>query len=244
MAGGTGEFIVGTRTGEAVVFRWGVNRLYGKESTKQIDPNPMGLTDISSRAEPALKEGLLPSMLYEMMQGPITAVQISDVGFVAVGSELGFLSLIDLRGPAIIYQAPMTEFARQEKRSSFFKGHHHSSSAPPAKEWPVVIEFGVMTLDDDKYSSICCFVGTNLGKVITFKLLPGNNGYTAQLAGVVAFDDKVISLNPIEAETGKPAAATGQTVAGLREGRHVNGVLVAGRCFPLLVNPSGDTFAN
>ena len=230
MAGGTGEFIVGTRTGEAVVFRWGANRLYGKESTKQIDPNPMGLTDISSRAEPSLKEGLLPSMLYEMMQGPITAVQISNVGFVAVGSELGFLSLIDLRGPAIIYQAPMTEFARQEKRSSFFKGHNRSSSAPPAKEWPVVIEFGVMTLDEDKYSSICCFVGTNLGKVITFKLLPGNNGYTAQLAGVVAFDDKIISLNPIEAETGKPAAATGQTVAGLREGRHVNGVLVAGRC--------------
>ena len=163
------------------------------------------------------------------MQGPITAVQVSNVGFVAVGSELGFLTLIDLRGPTIFYQAPMTDFAKQEKRTPFLKSHHHSSSKPQ-KEWPVVIEFGVMTLDEDKYSSICCFVGTNLGKVITFKLLPGENGkYSAKVAGVVSFDGKVIALCPIEADTGKPAVATGQIVAGLREGRQVNGVVVAGK---------------
>lgn len=226
MATSTGEFVVGTRTGEAIVYRWGQNRFFGKDSMPELDPNPKGLTDISSRAEPGLKEGLQPLVLYEMMMGPITAVQVSNVGFVAVGSELGFLTLIDLRGPSIIFQAPMTDFAKQDKRASFLKGH--SSSEPP-KEWPVVIEFSVMTLDEDKYSSICCFVGTNLGKVITLKILPGQDGtYTAQPAGVVAFDGKVISLSPIEADTGKPALATGPIVAGLREGRQVNGVLVAG----------------
>lgn len=228
LASNTGEFVVGTGTGEAVVFRWGANRFHGRDEAQPLDPNPKGLTDISSRAEPTLKEGLQPFVLYEMMMGPVTAVQISNVGFVAVGSELGFLTMMDLRGPRIIYQAPMTDFAKQDKRSSFLKGHHHSSSAPE-KEWPVVIEFGVMTLDEDKYSSICCFVGTNLGKVITFKLLPAaDGGYSVQVAGVVAFDGKVISLSPIEAKTGKPAAATGSTVAGLREGRHVSGALVAG----------------
>ncbi|KAF7544994.1 hypothetical protein G7Z17_g9525 [Cylindrodendrum hubeiense] len=226
MATNTGEFVVGTRTGEAIVFRWGTNRFFGNEQSQEFDPNPKGLSDISSRTEPTLKEGLQPLVLYEMMQGPITAIQISNAGFVAVGSELGFFTLIDLRGPAIIYQAPMTDFAKQDKRSSFLRGHH--ATVEPHKEWPVVIEFGVMTLDEDKYSSICCFVGTNLGKVITFKVLPGNKGtFSAQVAGFVAFDSKIISLNPIEADTGKPAAATGQIVAGLREGRQVNGVLVA-----------------
>lgn len=226
MATGTGEFVVGTRTGEAIIYRWGGNRFYGKESKQQLDPNPKGLTDISSRSEPGLKEGLQPSILYEMVQGPITAVQVSNVGFVAVGSELGFLTIIDLRGPAIIYQAPMTDFAKQDKRS-FLK--NHSSSSDPHKEWPVVIEFGVMTLDEDNYSSICCFVGTNLGKVITFKLLPAQNGtYSVKLAGVTSLSDKIISLSPIEANTGKPAGATGQIVAGLREGRQVDGVVVAG----------------
>ncbi|KAL7918194.1 lethal giant larvae like, C-terminal domain-containing protein [Trichoderma austrokoningii] len=226
LSSSTAEFIVGTKTGEAVIFRWGVNHSYGRNQPKQLDPNPKGLSDISSRAEPSLKEGLQPAVLYEMMQGPVTAVQISNVGFAAVGSELGFLTLIDLRGPKIIFQAPMTDFAKTENRMSFLKGHSRSSSAP-AKEWPTVVEFGVMTLDDDKYSSICCFVGTNLGKLITLKLLPGGGGsYTAEVAGTVAFDGKVVSLYPIQADTGKPALATGHTVGGLREGRQVNGALV------------------
>ncbi|QPH10514.1 hypothetical protein C2857_001855 [Epichloe festucae Fl1] len=229
MASSTGEFVVGTRTGEAVVFRWGTNRLHGRDQPQQLDPNPKGLTDISSRAEPTLKEGLQPFVLYEMMQGPITAVQVSNVGFVAVGSELGFLTLIDVRGPRIFYQAPMTEFAKRDKRSSFFKrDHHRGANEEPQKEWPAVIEFSVMTLDEDKYSSICCFVGTNLGKVITFKLLPSADGaYSAYSAGVVTFDGPVISLSPIEANTGKPALATGSIVASLRDGRQVDGALVA-----------------
>jgi hypothetical protein len=232
MSTGTGEFVVGTRTGEAIVFRWGANHFHGKQQRQNIDPNPMGLTDISSRSEPALKEGLNPFVLYEMMQGPITAVGVSNVGFVAVGSELGFLTIMDLRGPAIIFQAPMTDFAKQEKRTSFLKSHSRSGSSAPEKEWPVVIEFGVMTLDEDKYSSICCFVGTNLGKIITFKLLPESGGaYSAKLAGVVACDGKVISISPIMAQTGKPAAATGEVVAGLREGRQVDGAVVAGKSF-------------
>lgn len=233
MAGNTGEFAAGTRTGEAVIFRWGVNRFFWRNQSVELDPNPLGLTDISARSEPYLEKGLQPLVLYEMMQGPVTAIKISDVGFVAVGSELGFLTLIDLRGPAIFYQAPMTDFAKQEKRSSFLKGHH--SNPQPEKEWPVVIEFGVMTLDEDNYSSICCFVGTNLGKVITFKILPGKEGkYSAQLAGVVSSKDKVVALCPIEADTGKPAVATGQIVAGLKEGRQVNGVLVVGKFITLL----------
>ena len=230
MGSSTGEFVVGTRTGEVAIFRWGTNRFYGREQSQQLDPNPKGLTDISSRGDPTLKEGLNPYVLYEMMQGPITAVQISNVGFVAVGSELGFLTLLDLRGPAIIYQAPMTDFAKQEKRSSVFRSHRHSSNDQPPKEWPVVIEFGVMTLDEDKYSSICCFVGTNLGKVITFKLLPAaNGGYSCQLAGVVHCEGPVVSLSPIEVNTGRPAVATGPKVAALREGKHTEGALVAGR---------------
>ncbi|KYK60773.1 SNARE-dependent exocytosis protein [Drechmeria coniospora] len=227
MSSSTGEFVVGTKTGEAVVYRWAANRFYGREEPASLDPNPKGLTDIGSRAEPTLKEGLQPFVLYEMMMGPITAAQVSNVGFVAVGSELGFLTILDLRGPSIILQAPLTDFLKQEKRGSFLKSHHRSGSGS-LKEWPVVMEFGVMTLNDDKYSSICCFVGTNLGKVITFKLLPAaEGGYSVQVAGLATLDGRVISLSPIVAETGKSAVATGAAVAGLREGIRVSGALVA-----------------
>ncbi|KAI1454610.1 lethal giant larvae like, C-terminal-domain-containing protein [Annulohypoxylon moriforme] len=223
LASTTGEFAVGTKKGEVVIYRWDGNKYFGNPPDQHVDSNPGGLSDISVRAELSLKSGLMPYSLYEMMQGPISAIKLSDAGFLAVGSENGFISIIDLRGPSIMFQASMAEFVKQEKRSSFLRSR---SSVSMSKEWPVVIEFGVMTLDDDKYSSICCFVGTNLGKVITFKLLPSGNGYDATLAGVANCNDKVVSICPIIADTGKPASATPHAVAGLREGKHVNGLLV------------------
>ncbi|ORY67197.1 lethal giant larvae like, C-terminal-domain-containing protein [Pseudomassariella vexata] len=223
MASSTGEFAVGTSGGEVVIYRWDGNRFFDRNQNQQLDPNPGGLTDISMRAEPALKQGLQPIRLYEMVQGAITVVKVSEVGFIAVGSDRGFFSIIDMRGPSVIYQASMVDFAKQEKRSSFIRGH---SYAPPPKEWPVKIEFGVMTLDGDKFSSICCFVGTNTGKVITFALLPSGQSYTARPAGVSQLSDRVVAICPIVADTGKLAYATGQTVAGLREGKQVNGLLV------------------
>lgn len=231
MAENTGEFAAGTIAGEVVIYKWAGNKFFGRDDVKPLDPNPGGLTDISSRAEPTLKEGLQPFVLYEMMQGPISVVCVSDVGFVAAGSEGGFLSIVDLRGPSVIYQASAAEFAKQEKKGFLHKGHSSSSSG---KEWPVVIEFGVMTLEGDNYSSIACFVGTNLGRVATFKLLPSGKGYTAQLAGVVSLGEMVVALCPIIAESGHTAGATGPVVAGLREGHQVNGILVAGEFGDLL----------
>ncbi len=233
MAPTTGELVVGTSGGEVVIYRWGANKFYGENPNTKLDPNPGGLTDISKRAEPSLKSGLQPFSLYEMMQGPITVVKASDVGFMAVGSEGGFLSIIDMRGPLVMYQASMVDFEKKDKRSSFLKGHSHAAG----KEWPVAIEFGVMTVDDDKYSSICCFVGTNMGKLITFKLLPSGAGYNAQVAGVASLGDKIVAICPIIADTGKPAYATGPIVAGLREGKNVNGLLVVGKLNPSFYNP-------
>ncbi|KAL2194880.1 lethal giant larvae like, C-terminal-domain-containing protein [Corynascus similis CBS 632.67] len=227
MADATGEFAAGTRTGEVVIYRWGGNRNFGRDATKPLDPNPGGLTDISSRAEPSLKEGLQPFILYEMMQGPVSAISVSDVGFIAVGSEGGFFSLIDLRGPRVIFQGPLTEHIKEEKRTSFLKGHSSKSSSAPL-EFPTVIEFGVLTLEGDGYSSIACFVGTNLGHVATFKILPSGQTYTAQFAGVTKCGgDKVVAISPLNVDTAQPANATGLAVAGLKEGRQVNGVLVA-----------------
>lgn len=230
MADTTGEFAAGTRSGEVVVYRWGGNKFFGRDEAQPTKSNPGGLTDVASRAEPSLKEGLQPFMLYEMMQGPIKVVSVSNVGFVGVGSEGGFFSVIDLRGPAVIFQASVAEFSKPEKKL-FLKSHSHSASSG-TKDFPVAIEFGVMTLEGDSYSSIACFVGTEQGKIATFKLLPMGEGYTVKLAGVTSLSDRVISICPINADNGHAAAATGPVVASLRDGRQVNGVLVVGKSSP------------
>ncbi|TVY89311.1 Lethal(2) giant larvae protein-like protein [Lachnellula willkommii] len=225
MASTTGELGVGTATGEVIIYRWGGNKLYGRESPQSVQTVAGGLTDISTRAEPTLKEGLQPFVLYDMAQGTISAVKMSDVGFVGVGSENGVFSIIDLRGPAVIFNASMSDFIKSEKRGSFLK--KGSSQASGKSDWPVVIEFGVMTLEGDNYSSIACFVGTNMGKVATFKILPQADGrYTAQYVGVSALTDTIVSITPIITNSGKLAPATGESVAALREGVQTHGTLV------------------
>lgn len=229
LAPNTGEFAAGTRAGEIVLWRWAGNPHLGRDEPSDLSPNPGGLTDITSRTEPSLKEGLQPYLLYEMAKGPVTALAVSDVGFVAVGSEGGFFSIIDLRGPTVIFNASVAEFVKPDKRASFLK---RDSKSTTTGDFPVKIDFGVMTLDDDNYSSIACFVGTNQGKVATFKLLPSANGYSVKLSGSASLGDRIVAICPIVAETGQPAAATPDIVGGLKTGQHVNGVLVVGKSRP------------
>jgi syntaxin-binding protein 5 len=224
-SGAASELSVGLRSGEVVVFRWGFNKHPGQELPPE--PNaPGALTNITDRTEAALKEGLLPFTLLNEGNGPVTAVKHSDVGFVAAGFEGGSLSIIDLRGPAVIYSAQVTDFVKAEKRGSFRRSSTQSATAKP--EWPTSIEFSVMALEGDEYSSILLHVGTNLGHLATFKLLPeASGGYSASFVGACSLDDRIISISPIHAESGRAAYASQSVVAGLREGRKINGVLVA-----------------
>ena len=67
-----------------------------------------------------------------------------------------------------------------------------------------------------------------MGRLVTLKLLPeASGGYSVQLAGSCSVDDKVISLTPINVDTGEPAVATPEIVGSLRTGARVNGSLLA-----------------
>jgi syntaxin-binding protein 5 len=223
-AGAASELSVGLRSGEVVVFRWNTNKHPG-EDFPPGDNTPQDLTNITHRAEAALKEGLLPFTLLNEGNGPVTALKHSDVGFVAAGFEGGSLAIIDLRGPAVIYRGSVTDFIKPDKRGSFRRS---SDKTPIKSEWLTCIEFSVMTLEGDDFSSIAVHVGTNMGHLATFKLLPEAGGkYAPKFAGVCSLDDKVIKICPIYAETGRPAYASQSAVANLRTGLKVNGVLLA-----------------
>jgi hypothetical protein len=222
-AGASAELSVGLKTGEVAVFRWGINKNFGQD----IPPGPNaddGLTTITNRTEAALKEGLLPFTLLDGRNGPVTALENSEVGFVAAGFEGGSLAVVDLRGPAIIYNAKVGDFVKSDKRGSFRRSSQQPATKP---EWPTCIEFSVMTVENDDYSSILLHVGTNLGHVATFKILPDQSGrHSVTYTGTVSLDDSVISICPIHAESGRAAHATPPVVAGLRTGTKVNGILL------------------
>lgn len=243
MSGATGELSVGLRSGELVVFRLNRNQFAGLPASEP-EPNegPGKMTDISKRADPGLKEGLLPLTMTNDQQGPVTALRHSDVGFVAAGYAGGGVTLVDLRGPAIIHTALLNELVGGKNRRGSIR---RAAPATQSTEYATAIEFGIMTLEGDgmlfkalccvasadrltDYSSIALFVGTSRGRVATFKILPSQSGrYSAQFAGVAHLsDDRVVSLSPIDAHSGTPAVATGHAMGGLQSGRKVDGVLV------------------
>ncbi|KAL8867083.1 MAG: hypothetical protein Q9174_005890 [Haloplaca sp. 1 TL-2023] len=222
MAGATGESALGLKTGEVAVYRWGRNKEYGREMP-HTQARAFGLEIIKDRAEPSVKEGLLPLVLYEG-QGQVTALKMSDVGFVAAGFQQGGLVVMDLRGPAVIFEMALHEMAGDNHRSSFRRSNSQSQSKA---EWPTCIEFGVICLEGEEYSSILLFVGTNLGRLATFKLLPeSRGGYSVKLAGSVSMDDQIITIAPLDSELGDPAPASQSAVAGLRNGLRINGVVL------------------
>ncbi|KAJ9658926.1 Lethal(2) giant larvae sro7 [Coniosporium apollinis] len=225
LAGATGELAVGLRSGELVLFRWGVNKNSDREPPPPKPNAPGALTNIMERREPGLSEGLMPFTLLDEQNGPVAALKLSDVGFVAAGFEGGKIIVIDLRGPAIIYSASVHDFIKPDRRGSF---RRHSEQAAPKAEWVTSLEFSVVTLEGDDYSSILLHAGTNLGHLATFKLLPDVGGrYSVQFTGSVSLDDHIICIAPIVADTGRPAYASQTAVANLRNGFKVNGVLVA-----------------
>ncbi|KAL9596180.1 MAG: hypothetical protein Q9219_005966 [cf. Caloplaca sp. 3 TL-2023] len=221
-AGATGELAVGLRTGEVVIFRWGVNKDLGRE-IHHIGATTFGLKIIQDRAEPSVKEGLLPFTMYEG-QKEVTALKVSDIGFVAAGFQQGALIIIDLRGPAVIYEGRIEDLSSQITRGSFRRSN---SQAKEKTEWPMCMEYSVMSLEGDDYSSILLFVGTNLGRLVTFKILPESSGrYSVSFAGSTVLGDSIITIAPINADIGDPAGATQIAVAGLRDDRRVDGVLL------------------
>ncbi|EEA27446.1 Lethal(2) giant larvae sro7 [Talaromyces marneffei ATCC 18224] len=225
-SGASGELSVGLRSGEVVIFRWGKNQNAGNEKAPGANAGPGKITNISHRTDPNLTVGLLPLSLLEMQNGPVMALKHSDVGFVCAGFEEGHLVFIDLRGPAVIHNANIRDFLKDNHKRGSLRRSRTGDSA--LVEWPTSIEFGVLTLDGEDYSSICCFVGTSRGNLATFKILPSNNGtYSVSFVGSTSLDDSVIGIFPINADSGEPTLATQMAVAGLRNGAKVNGVVVA-----------------
>lgn len=96
MAGATGQVAVGMRTGEVIVYEWGRNAQDGRGPS--IGAAASGeLIDIRGHADPSIKEGLLPRTLFNVQEGPVSTLKMSDIGFVAVGFQSGRFVVIDMR---------------------------------------------------------------------------------------------------------------------------------------------------
>lgn len=212
------------------MFRWGVNRNAGRDPPPGRPNQPGALTNVMDRVESSLNEGLVPFTLLDQQDGPVTAVRMSEIGFVAAGFEGGSVVVVDLRGPAIILSTSISEASGGHGKGSVRRKMSASSPTTPGgkSEFATTMEFSIMTVEGESYSSILLHVGTNTGRLATFKILPDPSGrFTVQYAGAVSLDNKVIHIGPVNAENGASARASQTAMAALRTGHKVSGALAA-----------------
>ncbi|KAL9057850.1 MAG: hypothetical protein Q9162_002080 [Coniocarpon cinnabarinum] len=223
MSGASGELAAGLQSGELIIFKWQTNRNVGIEPDAPRPCPTRQLISISDRKDPSLSEGFHAFSLLDQQDGPVTAVKVSDVGFIAAGFHGGSVILIDMRGPAVILDAHVNDFGVKE-RGAFRRSRSNSIK----QGYVTCLEFSVMSLEGDPYSSILLHMGTNMGSLINLKVLPAQGGrYEAKAAGSVNLDNSVISICPMNATNGKPAFATQEAVAALRNGARIDGVILA-----------------
>jgi len=224
LASTSGELAVGLRSGELAVFRWARNNNPGRESGTSAANKPNALINATARVDPGLTEGFQPFTVLDKQNGPCTALKVSNVGFVAAGFEGGSVVVIDLRGPAIIFDGALNDLLSVGKSPL---NRRKSGSGASTVTYATTIEFSVMTLDGESYSSILLHVGTSTGSVATMKILPGQGGrYSVSPAGSTSAVGRVRLVHPLNGVSTTPAYASPQAVASLRDGFKVDGFLL------------------
>lgn len=240
-SGASGELSAGLKSGEVVVFRWSRNNRPGQEPGATTGNKAKGLTNISDRKDPTLVEGFHPFTMLSQQSGSCTALKNSDIGFVAAAFAGGSIVVIDMRGPAVIFDTDVNEVLPKEHRSVL--GHRGGSTGSC---YVTHLEFSIMTVESEAYSSILLHAGTSAGHVATFKILPVQGGrYTVAYAGASTLDDEIVSIHPISASSGKPAYASQAAAGRLRDGFKVEGALVVtSKTGARIFKPATDKGAN
>lgn len=215
-AGENAELAVALQNGDVALFKFGVNPRFDPRKIESlrslkggVSKSGKALVDLQDRV-PNVKEGFLPvcGIFSAHKRGKTTAINNSNVGFVAIAYENGDLVIVDRRGPAIIFDENVIGSSTNGKSS-------HLTS----------LEFSIMSYGDDSYSSILLFGGSNKGELYTYKVLPEASGrFTGQLIDVIEANDYGINnIIPFKVELGTPCVATLESFNKLADGVLIQG---------------------
>lgn len=220
------ELAVALETGDVILYRFGTGKRLGSLEDRMAQmklKEPTGVVkDIRFRTK-LLKDGFLPQSLVNTNNGPVSALVNSEIGFVAIGYRNGNITVLDQRGPAIIFSSPIANLA--VKKSKLL---HKTYTTGSVGEYPTAMNFGIYMLDGEKFSSVVLSVGTSFGKLHTFRVIPLPTGaYTLEYLGVTeASTSPILEVIPLDTERGVSAQARMAEMNKLAQGIQINGAVI------------------
>jgi len=222
----TGELVVGTYNGDVTVWRYG-QRSRNDDLVNQMDEmklEPNRILKSTKHLHFNVSRGFLPLCLVNPQRGAPTVVKMSEVGFVAIGYDTGYMCVVDLRGPAVIFLEDVGNMNTEKDKKS-----KRGSTSTSGAEIPTVFEFAIMKLEKYDYSIMVLLTGTNKGRLISHVLVPTQTGgYSVNFDNASSFasEGPVVSLLPIRAKDGVSVIATPAALAGLTAGYNTEAALV------------------
>ncbi|ODQ64673.1 hypothetical protein NADFUDRAFT_52302 [Nadsonia fulvescens var. elongata DSM 6958] len=215
LSGMNGEMAVSTKNGEVILFKFGSNKLGAKRNPASKIPF---ITSIQDKIPSYVRSGFLPVSTVDIQKGSVSVIKNSDVGFVGIGYKNGTLAVVDRRGPAVIFLKDIG--IASDTPSSTSRGLFKSSKKVPTNEFATAIEFAIMSVDDDSFSSLLMLVGTDRGNVHTYRIMPVSNGkfQVAFYSKMNAVGTSIESLMSINIDSGLSAAATIADMTNLAQG--------------------------
>ena len=217
------ELAVSIETGDVVLFKYEVNQFYSAENRPESGDLEMNfrrfslnntngvLVDVRDRAPTGVRQGFMPSTAVHVNKGKTSAINNSNIGFVGIAYAAGSLMLIDRRGPAIIYMENIREISGAQSACV------------------TCIEFVIMEYGDDGYSSILMVCGTDMGEVITYKILPASGGkFDVQLMDITNVTSKgpIHKIDAFSKETKSSCLATIPKMQNLSKGLCIPGIVL------------------
>lgn len=226
LAGMTGELVVGTYAGQVAVWR------YGRRDRDDDFADDVGNMSLEERQGRILQntrhlhfnitDGFLPLCMINPQRGAPVVVKMSDVGFVAIGYDTGFICVVDLRGPAVIYLEDLSNIQSEKEKKEKRKGGGQAEIA-------AVMEFAIMKLEQDDYSSLVLLTGTTKGRLVSHVLVPtksGGYGVHFDNSSSFANEGAIVSLTPIRIQDGAIVTATPLALASLRDGHIIEAAII------------------
>lgn len=219
------ELAVAVETGEVVLYRFGSGKRLGSLTDRMAHMNVRDegqvIQDIRFRTK-LVKDGFLPQSLVDTRNGPVSTLVNSEIGFVAIGYTNGNITVVDQRGPAVIFSSLLSNLTVKKTKL------HKSHAAGVTGEYPTSAQFGIYMLDGEKFSSIVLSVGSSLGKLHTFRVVPLPTGaYSLDYVGVTeASTSPIISVIPLDTEKGTSALARMAEMNQLPQGIQINGAII------------------
>lgn len=164
------EIAVAIDNGDVVFFKFEANQTFKNQGlcfdqeleTKfrrfSLTDTDSILVNVRDRPPPHLKYGFMPHFAIHSRHGSVTALHLSCTGVLVVAYHDGFMLVVGLSNEAIIFNKSVKDI--------FLSKSNYVTS----------IDISVMRYGGDDYSSIIMTCGTDLGQILSFRLIPDGIG--------------------------------------------------------------------